>query len=231
MKSYKHIFFDLDQTLWDFERCSAETLSELFYNYNLENDCNFNCNELINKFHKVNDLLWGKFSAGKITKKELRDSRFRIVFDELKYLREDLIEVFAENYLLNCPKKGHLVPYAKEVLDYLSHKYELHIITNGFEEVQHLKIDRAGLTKYFKEVITSENAGFRKPEKEIFSYALRKVNCQSSNCLMIGDNLEADMLGASNSFIDTVYFNPKKVKYYLSVTHEISCLSELKEIL
>lgn len=231
MKRYKHIFFDLDQTLWDFDRCSAETLSELFYNYKLENDSNFSCDTLISKFHEVNNALWGKFSAGKITKQELRDSRFKIVFDELKYLRADLIEVFAENYLLNCPKKGHLISYAKEVLDYLSPKYELHIITNGFEEVQQQKMASTGITKYFKEVITSESAGFRKPEKEIFHYALKKVNCQSSNCLMIGDNLEADILGASNSYIDTVYFNPKKVKYHLSVTHEIECLSELKRIL
>lgn len=231
MKRYKNIFFDLDQTLWDFEKSSAETLCELFSEYNLSKDCTFSPEVLVAKFHEVNDVLWGQFSAGKISKKELRDTRFEIVFQELKYRRDDLIEVFAEDYLNKCPKKPHLISYAKETLEYLAPNYELFIITNGFEEVQHQKMESSGIGKYFKEIITSEKVGFRKPEKEIFNFALKQAGCESSSCLMIGDNLDADILGASNSLIDTVFYNPKNAKFNLYVNYEIKCLKELQEIL
>ena len=231
MRRYKHIFFDLDQTLWDFDRCSAETIAELFIQNDLSRHLSCNCEKLIETFTGVNDRLWGEFSSGKITKDQLRHKRFREVFSNHGTLSDEFIDVFALSYLDKCPKKAHLVPGAKEVLDYLSDKYELHIITNGFEEVQHQKLHYSGITGYFKEVITSELVGYRKPDREIFSYALKKINCQSDRCLMIGDNLEADIVGARNSRIDHVFYNPKNFKYHMTVTYEIKNLEELMEFL
>jgi putative hydrolase of the HAD superfamily len=231
MRRYKHIFFDLDQTLWDFDRCSAETITELFHQNELSKQLTCDCERIVETFNVVNDRLWGEFSAGKITKDQLRHKRFREVFGNYGTLTDEFIDAFALSYLDKCPKKAHLVPGAKEVLEYLSGKYDLHIITNGFEEVQHQKLHHSGITGYFKEVITSELAGYKKPDKEIFSYALKKVNCHSDSCLMVGDNLEADILGASNSRIDHVFYNPKNVRFFMNVTYEVTNLEDIMKFL
>jgi putative hydrolase of the HAD superfamily len=231
MGRYKHVFFDLDHTLWDFERSSAETLQELYNDHFLSSRVSCSCEEMITRFIEINDQLWEEFNAGRISKDQLRFRRFREVFRDFGELEDEFFEQFGEDYLHRCPKKGNLLPYAKEVLDYLSRRYEMHIITNGFEEIQYQKMYHAGIDSYFKEVITSDKTGCRKPEKRMFSYAMEKVNCKPEQCIMIGDNLKADMLGASNSQIDHVFYNPGRIRYFMSVTYEINCLSELIGIL
>jgi putative hydrolase of the HAD superfamily len=228
---YKHIFFDLDHTLWDFEKSSAETLTELYADYFLRKRISCTCEEMIERFIKINDRLWEEFSSGKISKEELRFTRFREVFQDLGELDDSFFEQFGADYLKKCPQKGNLLPYAREVLHYLSSKYDLHVITNGFEEVQFQKLLHSGIQFYFKQVITSDKTGCRKPEKKMFSYAMEKVDCKPQQCIMIGDNLQADMVGASNSQIDHIFYNPQKIKYFIKVTHEINCLSELMTIL
>ncbi len=228
---YKHIFFDLDHTLWDFDRCSGETLSELYIKYNLADCGKFTCDQFVGKFIEINYKLWARFNAGTISKEGLRKLRFRKIFKMLDFKEDDLALVVSEDYVSTCCKKGYLMPHAKEILMYLEGKYEMHIITNGFDDIQNIKLESAGIAKYFGEIITSENAGFRKPEKGIFNYAFARAKCQVSNAIMIGDNLQADMLGASNSGLDTIFYNPAKVVFNMGVTHEIACLSEIMDIL
>jgi putative hydrolase of the HAD superfamily len=113
----------------------------------------------------------------------------------------------------------------------LKAKYTLHILTNGFLETQHIKMSSSGIEIYFQEIVNSESCGFLKPDKKIFDYTLQKINAHCKDCLMVGDDLDADVIGARNAGIDHIYFNPKKEKHNESVTHEISCLSELLTIL
>jgi putative hydrolase of the HAD superfamily len=231
MRRYKHVFFDLDQTLWDFDKSSAETLRELYSDYTLQSKLSCNVELIIERFSSINERLWDEYSAGRITKEELRYKRFREVFHGFGEFEEGFFEQLGEEYLIRCPQKGNLLPFAKEVLDYLISRYQLHIITNGFEEIQHKKIYHSGIQKYFKEIVTSDKTGCRKPEKKMFTFALEKVNCSPHQCIMIGDNLQADMLGASNSQIDQVFYNPKRARYFMNVTYEINCLSQLMDIL
>ncbi|MCR5887335.1 HAD-IA family hydrolase [Hymenobacter sp. J193] len=125
-----------------------------------------------------------------------------------------------------------MFPYTYEVLNYLRDKgYRLHLITNGFRDIQYVKLDASRLTEYFEEIVTSECCGHLKPDARIFRHALERTGATAPESLMIGDNLECDVLGAHNAGLDQVYFNPEKRRHFNQITYEISCLSELKEIL
>lgn len=137
----------------------------------------------------------------------------------------------AEEYLRLCPTKPHVFPYCNDVLRYLQENYMLHILTNGFADVQAIKLKSAGLTEFFVEVITPDATGHKKPSREIFEYMLEKVKARDEDCIMIGDNLETDIKGARNAGIDSVFFNPLGIKHKEKITYEITCLSELKEFL
>lgn len=228
---YTHIFFDLDHTLWDFERCSAETLEELFYLHQLWDVTGIRLERFIETYRIVNRRMWSLYSAGQISQQELRDNRFAALWKELSLTAAHLPITFADEYLRLCPQKPHLLPYAHEVLDYLKQTYQLHIVTNGFADVQLVKLRSAGITSYFSHVITSDRAGYRKPDGRIFDFAVELVQAQPTHCLMIGDDLEADIAGARNAGLDHVFFNYERVAHRATPTHEINCLSELKKLL
>lgn len=230
MTSYKHIFFDLDHTLWDFERNCAETLTELFAGYSLQK-LGIDLAQFIIKYRVVNDRMWFDYNRGKITKEEIRDTRFEITFEELGLCRTLTPPQLNEDFINICPTKGNLFPFAHEVLTYLMKKYELHIITNGFGETQHVKLCSSGLENYFREIVNFDKCGFLKPDRRIFDYAIKKNNALPEHCIMIGDDLYTDVQGARNAGLDQVYFNPKQVTHQEAVTHEIRCLSELMHIL
>ncbi len=231
MKKYHHIFFDLDHTLWDFEKNSAETLADLYRQYKLTGFNLFSESAFIEKFNHVNNHLWALYHRGKINKNEIRETRFKKIFLELGLTESQVPADFAEVYLLSCPQKTNIIPFAKDVLDYLQPKYELHIITNGFNDVQDTKLTSAKIKKYFKEVITSESIGYKKPQREIFEYALDVSNATVNTSIMIGDNLHTDIMGAKAVNMDQVFFNPNDLSHQEKVTYEINCLSELPNIL
>jgi putative hydrolase of the HAD superfamily len=231
LKDYQHLFFDLDHTLWDFERNTAEALSDLYKMFDLSKWEFFTCEDLIRSYHEVNDLLWKEFSFGNIDMDELRKKRFPLVLKKLGMKQKDIPEQIGTKYLEISPRKSYVMPYAKEALEYLKKKYHLHIITNGFHDVQHTKLKSAGLYHYFDEIITSDSAGSRKPDKGIFEYALRLCKARREKTAMIGDNPDTDMQGAINANIDQIYFNPKRIKRNFPVTHEIFSLKELMKIL
>lgn len=232
-KKYKHVFFDWDHTLWDFEKNSMEVLRQLYDYHKLGEYERFTQEDFCGQFKIINHKLWDSYNKKHLDRELLRENRFKLVFEALGLKGELVTKKLAEDYMQRCPAMHHVFPFAQEVLHYLKEKkkYVLHIITNGFEDVQHIKIRSAGLSSFFQEVITADAAGYQKPDKEIFGYALSKVKCSEEECVMVGDSLEADITGAKNARIDQIYFNPSKMLHKETITYEISCLSELYKIL
>jgi putative hydrolase of the HAD superfamily len=229
---YKHIFFDLDHTLWDFEGNSRETLRRLYDDFKLE-ACGINCFETFRICYEGhNERLWERFRKGHIKREELRWKRMWHTLLDFKYTDLALTQSLSATYLDILPKQGKLMPYAKEVLDYcVAGDYRVHIITNGFEATQWQKMRTSGIDAYFGQVITSENSKSMKPQKEIFEYALKAAGASREESIMIGDALEADVLGAQAAGIDQVYFNVWKKPHAEHPTYEIDCLSKLKGII
>ncbi len=231
MKVYKHLFFDLDHTLWDFDRNAEETILELLEKYDLAEFGVTNGEAFIRHYQEKNEKLWTLYRAGKVKKEYLRVQRFRSTFKAYGIEDQELIHEFAEDYIRICPTKSHLIPNAIEILDYLHERYRLHLITNGFEEVQYKKLKHSNIRHYFREIITSEKAHCKKPDQRIFDYALRQTSAGKREGLMIGDNFEVDILGAQNAGIDQVYYHPEHNGQQNSATYTISGLDELKGIL
>lgn len=175
MKYYRHIFFDLDETLWDFKQNSLEVIHDLMDHHQLES-FGISRDSFIERYYHHNTYYWDLFRKGDITREELRIIRWKKTLGEFQIHDDSFAKKLAEQYLFLLPTKKSLYRDAIEVLDYLKPKYSLHIITNGFEEVQLQKIITSGLQPYFTEIITSERAGSQKPNREIFDYALTLAN-------------------------------------------------------
>jgi putative hydrolase of the HAD superfamily len=230
MKKYSHLFFDLDNTLWDFDRNSRETLEELFHKYNLAELGVPSFEIFIDKYKARNEMMWEQYRLGKIDKVTLRDKRFSLTFWDIGLDAELAPRELSEEYIRIGPTKNYLFPHAHEVLSHLKEKFTLHIITNGFEEAQHIKLKAADLGKYFSNIIISEHTGYRKPDVRIFHYASDSANAKAEECVMIGDGLEVDVLGANEAGWDSVYFNPAGVTHNEKPTYEIRSLDELMGI-
>ena len=234
-KKYRHIFFDLDHTLWDYDANASETLEDLYEIFELSGFGIVSKEKFTSTFFEVNDSLWEQYNVGAIDKFFLRNERFRLVFESadavMKLVSDELLKSFNEKYLIECPQRNKLISGAKEVLEYLSESYTMHLITNGFEEVQFTKIKNSGIAQFFDKVITSEKAGFKKPYAGIFTYAMKHTGALVTDSMMIGDNLSTDIKGALDFGMDQVFFNPHSLKYAVRVTHEINNLSELRKIL
>ena len=200
----KHIFFDLDHTLWDFEANSNIAFETIFKKY----DVGIDLQRFLNYYQGINQNYWRLYRNDKITKEELRVGRLRDTFVKINQKFDyELIDNLSVEYIAVLPNNNLLFDGTYEILDHLFPKYKLHIITNGFSEVQYKKIDNSGLSKYFDKIITSEDAGVKKPNPKIFKYALEKANATSSESIMIGDNWEADIMGALDNGLDAIYFN------------------------
>lgn len=228
---YNTIFFDLDHTLWDYEKNSSEALTELYNKYNLYKLGGFSCTAFIKRFSIINYGLWDQFNHGIIGKEEIRRNRFTNIFKHFKVTEPSLSLEISDEYLKLCPTKTNLFPHAHDVLTYLQGKYKLYILTNGFNEVQQIKVSSSNIGNYFQGMITSDTTGHKKPNREIFDHALQVAGIKCSEGVMIGDSLNADIVGAQNAEIDGIFFNPAKVKHKEKPSAEINCLSELMNIL
>lgn len=228
---YACIFFDLDHTLWDYETNSQETLRELFEAYQLAEKGVTDFDSFLREFRRVNAELWVLYDGGKIGSEVIRAERFKQILSAFNAFEEKLSAELSHEYLYTCPKKGNLMPNAISTLDYLSDKYRLSIITNGFEEIQNLKLTAGGLHKYFDHIVTSQHAGFKKPSREIFDFTLAKNGIDRHQAVMIGDNLVTDIGGARQASIDSVFFNHEQVKHDAEIHIEIHKLNELCELL
>jgi putative hydrolase of the HAD superfamily len=184
-------------------------------------------------YHNHNEIYWDRFRKGFINREELRWKRMWRTLVDYKITDEALAKEMSERYLEILPTKTNLFPHCMEVLTYLQEKgYPMHLITNGFEKTQHQKIKNSGIDHFFKHMITSEQAGIMKPHAAIFEYALELTQSRAEQCVMIGDTLEVDILGAKNMGMDTIYFNPAKPHDNKVVpTYVIENLAVLKNIL
>ena len=225
------IFFDLDHTLWDYEVNSRETLTDLFKSHSLKSLLGCSSDDFLTTFREINDHLWHQYNYHKIDRDAIRVTRFRQIF--AKYHVEDhpLSDRIAGEYLEVCPTKSHLFPHAVETLEYLSGNYPMHIITNGFNDIQQIKLKCSNLRQYFDVVVTSETAGHRKPSREIFAYACSRAKSRHHESLMVGDNLKADIEGAMAADLKAMYFNPARMPHNSSPDYEITHLRQLTELL
>lgn len=229
--SYKCIFFDLDHTLWDYEKNSKEALRDLYVHYQLNDKGVWKFEDFYLRFREVNFHLWDLYDRGMINSAILRQERFKQVLEFFYAYDEKLSATLSDHYLEICPKKGNLMPHALETLQYLSGKYAMTVITNGFEETQHAKLSSCNLHSFFDHVITSQRAGHRKPAREIFELAMKCNGVKANEAIMVGDNLLCDIGGARNAAIDAVFFNPDNLIHHEEVVFEITNLKELSGIL
>ena len=228
MNNIKHIFFDLDHTLWDFEKNSSLTFKFLLNKYNIDIDLK----DFLKIYMPINFSLWNLYRDDKITKEYLRHNRLKSAFEKLNInIKSSVIDDISDDYVKHLPDNNFLLQDAIEVLDYLFQKYTLHIITNGFTEVQNTKIINSNLKKYFTCIIDSETVGVKKPHSKIFQYAYNISKATNkSQCLMIGDNYEADVMGAIKYGFKAIHLNSNNES-----SHDnsiiINDLISLKEIL
>lgn len=230
-RKYKCIFFDLDHTLWDYETNAKETLQELYFRYRLDQQGILSAQALYEQFTIVNNRLWELYDRGIIGSEVIRKERFRQILVHFGANDEKLCNDLSHDYFHTCPTKGNLIPYALETLEYLSKHYSLTVVTNGFDEIQQVKLRAGNLHAYFDHVVTSQKAGCKKPAREIFQYAMNANGVKAHEVVMIGDNLITDIGGARNASIDAIFFNPEGRVHDHETTHEITCLSQLPDIL
>ena len=228
---YRHIFFDLDRTLYDFDKSTRQTFGELYEKFNLEKNGVDDFDDFIDLYHKNNLELWAQYRAGKIKKKFLNVERFHVTLLHFGIDDRAFAGRFASEYLLESPKKKTLFPGAVEAIEYLYGKYKLHIITNGFDEVQQVKLNANGLNKYFLTVTTSEEAGAKKPSEKIFIHALVKAGASPDESLMIGDDYDVDIEGARNAGMDQMLFLPDGSPDGYECTYVIKKFSEVIKLL
>ncbi len=231
MKRYQHIFFDLDHTLWDFETNSKLALQQIFDENELSNKGITSFEKFHEKYVPINDRYWARYHNGIVNKAQVRHGRFYDTLLQFGVKDTELAEKMAESYVTLSPRMTALFPNAVEVLNYLQQKYKLHLITNGFAEVQWIKLEHSGLRAFFEHIIISEEVGTQKPDKEIFEIAMQRAGTTADACIMIGDNYNTDIQGAKSAGIDQVFFNPGKNRKREPVTYEITTLMELKGIL
>jgi len=224
----KHIFFDLDHTLWDFEANSAKAFDYIFSNNNIEVDLN----KFLEIYKPINFGYWKLYREEKVSKSVLRYKRLKESFDSLEYqISDHLINHLSKAYIDNLSNYNQLFDGTITILDYLQTKYQMHIITNGFDEIQSIKLEKSGIKKYFHNIITSESVGVKKPNPKIFDFALQSANTSPENSIMIGDSLEADIQGALNMNMKAIHCNFENIHINNNDITSITHLLELKQYL
>ncbi|MDJ0644905.1 MAG: YjjG family noncanonical pyrimidine nucleotidase [Flavobacteriaceae bacterium] len=223
----KHIFFDLDHTLWDFEVNSAKAFEHIFES----NGIQVNLVDFLKQYKPINEYYWKLYREERISKPDLRYARLKDAFTQVNHSVDDTtIHKLSVEYIDHLPNHNTLFEGAITVLDYLYAKYTLHIITNGFDEIQRLKLSKSNILGYFDQIITSESVGVKKPNPKIFNHALTISNATPAESLMIGDSIEADVLGAMNVKMQAIHFNYDNRPVDADVT-SVNRLEELKQFL
>ena len=226
MKHIKNIFFDLDHTLWDFDTNSELAFDKIFR----KDHPTISTKNFIEKYVPINQACWKLFQVDKITQQELRYERLKNSFDAINYrISDDHIHKISEEYIDYLPHFNHLFDDAIEVLDYLNANYNLHIITNGFAQVQEKKIKNSNIFHFFKTITNSEMAGAKKPNPIIFEHALHLAEAKTNESIMIGDCLDADVNGALDFGLEAIFFNPNKIEVTQNIK-QITTLIELKKL-
>lgn len=224
----KHIFFDLDDTLWDFEKNSGIVLEELFREYHLQQKLGVDFETFSHAYKKNNQAFWKLYYTKQIDKQFLRNHRFNETFKLFGYDNYDENLKITEQYLQRSPKGTHLKEGCVEVLQYLRQRHTLHIITNGFKEVQSVKMEGSGIQHFFDIILVSEEHQLTKPDEKIFRLAESLTGAHSNDCVMIGDNMESDIQGALQAGWEAIHYSPQKHAGYNG--RHIEHLHQLKSI-
>lgn len=228
MKDIQHIFFDLDHTLWDFEKNSDLTFQKIFRIHNIK----LNLKEFLKVYKPLNFEYWKLYREEKVTKQQLRYRRLKDTFDEIGIpISDDLIYKLSDDYINYLADFNHLFDGTIALLDYLKKKYQLHIITNGFEEIQSKKMKNSNIYDYFDKIITSESVGVKKPNPKVFNYALDIAKAKKDNSIMIGDSLEADIEGALNIGLQAIHCNFDNSTLINNKIITVASLLEIKQYL
>lgn len=219
----RHIFFDLDHTLWDFDKNSGLAFNSIFRKHQIMVELE----DFLKVYTPINENYWKLYREDKVSKEDLRYGRLKESFDGLKINVTDIqIKRLSIDYIDHLPSNNHLLEGAMEILDYLHPTYKLHIITNGFKEVQHRKLESSGIMKYFTTITTSEDVGVKKPHPKIFEIALGNASANVEESIMIGDNLEADVLGAKQFGMQAILYNYYKNEF----SEEYHQVLEMKDL-
>ncbi|WP_205729745.1 YjjG family noncanonical pyrimidine nucleotidase [Flavobacterium bernardetii] len=228
MNEIKHIFFDLDHTLWDFEKNSALAFEKIFHELNLDIDSQ----EFITTYNPINVAYWKLYERNEIDQESLRTNRLKDAFEAINYeVTLEEINTISNLFIDYLTTNNHLIDGTIETLEYLKDNYKLHIITNGFSFAQEAKLQKSNLAAYFVTVTNSELSGHKKPHQNIFQYALSLANASKNQSIMVGDSIEADVLGAMNFGMKAVYFNPANEHVSHEQIIQIQKLTQLKNIL
>jgi YjjG family noncanonical pyrimidine nucleotidase len=228
LEAIKHIFFDLDHTLWDFEKNSALAFEKIFEELNFD----ISSQQFMDIYNPINVAYWKLYEKNEIDQETLRVNRVKDAFEALNYaITLDEINIISNLFIDYLTSNNHLIEGTIETLEYLKDKYVLHIITNGFSFVQEVKLQKSNLDKYFVTITNSEEAGHKKPHENIFKHALTIANASKTESIMIGDSYEADVLGAQNFGIKAVFFNPANEMVSNEEIIQIQSLTQLKNIL
>ncbi len=224
LDNIEHVFFDLDHTLWDFDKNSELAFREIFEKQKITIDLG----EFLEVYKPINFKYWELYRNNSVSKDDLRFGRLKEAFDALKFQTQDsTINLIADDYIEYLPNNNHLLDGSMELLNHLKDKYSLHIITNGFEEVQHRKMKSSGIHEFFQTITTSEEAGVKKPHPQIFEIAVRKSGSKVDRSIMIGDNLEADIIGAHNFGLQVIHLNTHEQ----AVQNQYPQIQKLNELL
>jgi putative hydrolase of the HAD superfamily len=229
---YKHIFWDLDHTLWHFDLNSITSLQLVYEDCALASKGISDFSDFSTVYHDINDKMWDRFRKGFISWQDMRWKRMAKTLTHYRVFDELLAKEMGEMYLEYLPQQNALLPHALEVLDYCAGKgYAQHIITNGFESTQWQKMRNAKIDQYFGKVITSEEAMALKPEPEIYQFALQHAGAALEDSIMIGDAVDVDVKGAMDCGMSAIWFNPHASLSPQLRTHEIKSLKELMDLL
>lgn len=225
---YRHLFFDLDHTLWDYDRNAALALESIYTDFKLAQFGLEPLDRFIEAFRKANLQVWDWFDENRVNQHSLREKRMELVCEEFG-IPFSPIPGFHEAYKNRCSSGTHLMPGCKELLESLkSNGYSLHIITNGFEETQIPKLKNGGILSYFSTIVTSDRANSKKPDPAFFNFALEQAGAKPTQSLVIGDGLRTDVAGAKNLNLPVIWYNPEGKKKEDAGLWEIRHLNELE---
>lgn len=230
MKGITHVFFDLDHTLWDYDYNARKVLEELYDHFRLEQVLRTTKTGFTQTFFAVNANIWRDYNHGRIEKEYIRNERFKSIMKHCGAASTLLADQLNDYFLYHCPRQSRLMEDTEMVLHYLSKKYEMGIITNGFSDIQGTKLASSRIGHFFSFVVTSETIGHRKPSKEIFDHAVGLAKAAAHTCVMIGDNPGTDIAGAKNAGLVPIFYNPDFDRKS-DCEFQINRLSELMKIL
>lgn len=231
MGKYKNIFIDLDDTIYDFAAASRESFEEVYTMLGYERFFN-SFNHFLSLYEPHNLELWALYGEGKITKAQLNSDRYSYPLRMVGIDDQELADTFCREVLSRIPTKNKVIPGAIELLEYLYPKYDLYILSNGFKELQEHKMETAGLRKYFKRIVLSEDIGINKPHPELFIHALQVADATCENSIMIGDMFDTDIVGAAGVEMDQIFYNRKRLEQLpFEPTYTVHNLLQIKELL